>query len=69
MRVDTHLTGLPNALAAIINAQYSGYATVRWPKPPPTSRVSNISFSSGIAVYAEICLRSVVTPCMTTLNR
>ena len=68
-RVDTHLTGLPSALAAIISAQYSGYATVRWPKPPPTSCASKMSFSSGIFVYAEICLRSVVTPCMTTLNR
>ena len=63
-RLDTQRTGLPAALAAIINAQYSGYAGVRCPKPPPTSCATKFSLSSVTPVYTDMCLRSVVTPCM-----
>ena len=50
VRDPTHFTGFPIAFDAISSAQYSGYAVLRWPNPPPTSRAITRNLSSGICV-------------------
>ena len=50
-------------------AQYSPYAVLRWPKPPPTSRAITRNLSSGSFVYAASWRFIMFTPCTHDVDR